>query len=209
MNTTTHKQLTVSHGELVIKDEVAPSAFLREVNDRPGSRRCSHTLEELAEIVKENFHNQEPGVGSVDGDVLLISVPTDGFFTNIVPITEENARLIETTWNARVEGEAPVARQVIRSTERFPASVVKIVVYRADTLARDAGRSSEAEWEMVAILSNPAEEVPMHPSTMLRNYRHELGGTYREYTAEQWATAYEFWSRHVQLVDPEPESTEA
>lgn len=195
--------LTLSHGEIVVKGEVAPSAFLREVNDRPGSRRYSGTLEDLAALVKENFAHQEPGSGSVDGDVLLITVPTEGFLTNIVPITEENAPLIETSWQSRVQGEAPVARMIIRSRERAQASSVKIVVYRADTLARDSGRSSSAEWEMVAILAQPSENVPMHPSTMLRNYRHHEGGTYREYSSEEWATAYEFWSRHASLVDPE------
>lgn len=196
-------ELVVSHGELVRKGAVAPSSFLREVNDRPGSRRYSGTLEELSELVRKYFSNQEPGTGSVDNDVLLITLPTEGFLTNIVPITEENAPLIETSWQARVEGEAPVARMILRSRERFEAGSVKIVVYRADTLARDSGRSSDAEWEMVAILSQPTENVPMHPNTMLRNYRHEAGGTYREYSAEEWATAYEFWSRHVSLVDPE------
>lgn len=203
MNIEDKLNFTISHGELVRVGEIAPSAFLRERNERPGSRRYSGTMDELAELVKLHFENQEPGVGSVDGDVLLITLPTEGFLTNIVPITEDNAHLIEVSWQARSIGEAPVATQIIRSTERYPASSVKVVLYRADTLARDSGRSSDAEWEMVAILSQPSETVPMHPNTMLRNYRHELGGTYREYTAEEWATAYEFWSKHVQLVDPE------
>lgn len=94
-NVNPNENLTFSHGEWVRKGEVAPSAFLREVNDRPGSRRYSGTLEELAELVKKNFSAQEPGVGAVDNDVLLITLPAEGFLTNIVPITEENAHLIE------------------------------------------------------------------------------------------------------------------
>jgi hypothetical protein len=197
--------LAYSHGQWVRKGRVEAGSFLREVTEKDGgNKRYSGTLEELAVLVERHFAAQEPGTGSVDGDTLLITVPTAGFFTNIVPITDENAHLLEVKWAARVEGELPVPKIIIRSTDRIPASVVKIVVYRADALARDAGRSTEAEWEMVAILADPAAQVPMDPGTMARNHFHEVGGTYREYTAEQWATAVSFWQKHATIEDPLP-----
>lgn len=191
------------NGDHVVLGKIVVSDFLREVIERADSSNYDGTFDELVELAEENFENQEPGDGSVDGDVILVNLPVEGFYTNIVPITEENAPFIETIYASRVEGEAPVAKQVLRSEERIPASFVKLVLYSAEALARDNGRSSDAEWEIVAILAQPTENVPMHPTTMLRNYRHEVGGTYREYSAEQWATAYEFWSRHVRLALPE------
>jgi len=195
--------LVESHGVLVVPGKIVVSDFLREVIANADSKNYDGTFDELVELIKKNFERQEPGDGSVDGDVILVSLPTEGFYTNIVPIDESNAPFIETVYKPRVEGEAPVAKQILRSRERIPASFVKVVLYRADTLERDGGRSGDAEWEVVAILSQPSENVPMHPTTMLRNYRHEHGGTYREYSAEQWANAYEFWSRHVRLALPE------
>ena len=186
----------------VRKGEVAPSDFLRKVVQK-GGKWFDGTLEDVAALVVENFSNQEPGTGSVDGDVLLVRVPPEGFYTNIVPISERNAHEIETLWEVRVEGEMPRSKQVIRSFERERAALVKVVIYRADVLARDNDRSSEAEWEMVAVLAQPRENIPMNPSTMLRNYRNLPGGTYREYSAEEWAEAYEFWSTHVTVTDPE------
>lgn len=193
-------QLTLSNGEMVLKDEVVVSGFLKEVIAKSDeNRRYSGTLDELCALVKTHMDNFEPGTGSVDGDVRLVRVPVENFFTNIVPITEENAAVITVKWEARVEGEAPVSKLVIVSDVLIPASVVKIVVYRADVLAKDSDRSSDAEWEIVAILAQPAEEIPMHPTTMARNTLNQVGGTKRDYSPETWAEAVDFWQRHVYI----------
>ncbi len=199
----TDKNLVERHGVLVLPDEVAVSGFLRKVLSKNGeNKRYEGTLKELTALVKANIDNYEPGTGSVAGDVRLVRVPTTGFFTNIVKIDKSNFRNIKTRWEARVKGEAPFAKQYIPSDELIPASVVKIVVYRADVLARDSDRSSDAEWEIVAILADPTEDVPMHPATMARNALREVGGTYREYDNEEWARAVKFWNEHV-YIEPE------
>jgi len=180
------------------------SAFLREVVAKSDeNRRFSGTLEDLEALTEKHLSDWEPGVGSVDGDVRLVRVPIEGFFTNIVPITEENCDRVVTRWESRVEGEAPVSKHVLVSDELIPASFVKIVVYRADVLSKDNDRSSDAEWEIVAILAQPAEFVPMNPTTMARNAMNQTGGTFREYTSQEWAEAVDFWQRHVYLETPE------
>jgi hypothetical protein len=196
-------ELTLSHGEKVAKGEVAVSGFLREVIAKTDeNRRYSGTLHELTELVKEHIENYEPGTGSVDGDVRLVRVPTENFYTNIVPITLENAGQLTVKWESRVEGEAPFSKTVLYSEELIQASVVKIVLYRADVLAQDNDRSSDAEWEIVAILAQPQEVVPMHPTVMARNALNLGGGTLREYTNLEWAEAVQFWQQHVYLELP-------
>lgn len=196
----TDSTLTLSHGQLVKAGEVAVGGFLREVIAKTEeNRRYFGTLEELEALVKANLDNFEPGSGAVDGDVRLVRVPTEGFFTNIVPITEGNASTLKAKYEARVEGEAPVVKLVIVSDELIPASVVKIVVYRADVLAKDDDRTTDAEWEIVAILAQPEEVVPMHPTTMARNALNLKGGTLRGYTNEEWAEAEYFWQNHAYL----------
>lgn len=189
--------LTYSHGQWVRKGAVGVSGFLRQVVAKKGNQRYGGTLEELAQLTQAHLSKGEPGTGSEDGDVLLVPVPPEGFFTDIVAITPENAHRVEEVTEARVEGEAPVTKRVVRGAKPAPAAVVKIVVYRADALAKDDDRSTQDEWEIVAMLTQPREDVPMHPTTMERNASHAKGGTYREYSEEQWAEARKFWSEHA------------
>ena len=189
--------LTLSHGQWVRAGEVGVSSFLREVVAKRGNNRYSGSLEELAELTKNRLGFAEAGTGSQDGDVLLVPLPTANFYTDIVKITADNEHLVEEVTEARVEGEAPVTKRIVKGAQPAPAAVVKIVVYRADTLARDDNRSTQDEWEIVAMLTQPQESVPMHPTTMERNSRHEKGGTYREYSEEQWEEARTFWAEHA------------
>lgn len=198
--------LTLSHGELVLKGRVAASSFLKEAIEKAGgNRKFSGTIGELERITEAHLESWEPGTGAVDGDVRLVQVPTDGFLTDIVEITDANKDQLEVSYNPRREGEAPVPTIFVRGGEPVPASRVQIVVYRADVLARDSDRSSEAEWEIVAILADPQlpegmDMVPMNPHTMARNAAHATGGTLRSYTNEQWFRAVNFWASHARVV---------
>lgn len=190
----------IKHGVEVISGEVAISDFARSFN-RPESAESHYdgTWDELQELVKSNWTNSEPGTGSVDGDALLIRVPAAGFYTPIVQITPENESFIVEEDYIRQAGEKPVKRRTLPGFEKSPARFVKIVVYRADVLARDNGRSSDAEWEIIAILAQDEEVVPMDPETMARNANHDEGGTYREYTEEEWQEARAYWDTHVKV----------
>lgn len=191
----------------VVAGKVVASPFVKKTAKKSeGNSYYDGTWEELERLVADNFDDNEPGTGSQDGDVLLVRVPVDGFHTSIVKVTEENAHLVQTEAHIRQEGEAPYTRRVmtveksILGDEMPAASVVKIVVYRADVLAQDNNRSSDAEWEIVAILAQDEENVPMHPETMKRNASHATGGTLRKYTKEQWDESYAYWSDHVYIV---------
>lgn len=193
--------LEEKNGVMVVPGKIVVGGFLRQVVEKNEGKnsRFTGSFEDLARIVSENFENHEPGTGSVDGDVVLVNVPPEGFHSTVVEITDENRHMLIEENVARVEGEAPVMKKLLLGVEPAPANFVKIVCYRADTLAKDDNRTSDAEFEIVAILSNLTEKVPMEPSTMKRNSNREVGGTYREYTPEQWAESEEFWSRHAHI----------
>lgn len=209
MNTTETK---MSHGVEVIPGKVAVSGFLKEAVEKTGgNRKFSGSFEDLENLTELHFDNWKPGIGSVDGDVRIVELPTEGFYTEIVQITPENQRQLEVVYNPRREGEEAVPTLILRGVKPAPASTVGIVIYRADVLAQDNDRSSKAEWEIVAILADPelpeGASVPMHPATMARNNAKLQGGTYREYTPEQWLEATLFWQRHARAVpalDPSP-----
>lgn len=193
--------LVESHGEMVVKGKVAASTFVKGFSTRMGSNSYfDGTWDELCVLTVEHFADSEPGTGSVDGDVLLINVPADRFYCAVTEITAENEHMIEEIEQVRAEGEAPYKTRVLRGKKQ-PAKTAQIVVYRADVLAQDDDRSSDAEWEIVSVNAGPGYHVPMSPTTMARNENHEAGGTKRTYTAEQWAESIAFWQTHVSIIE--------
>jgi hypothetical protein len=198
------EKLVLSHGVEVVKNKITISDF------QTGSPRTRYGIDgkkwyQIIKMVKQNWDNQLPGTGSVNGDTILVPIPADGFTTSIIDITEDNEDQVEVIDYIRRKGEEPVPHKIIRTLTYPPAKVVRVVVYRADTLARDNDRSSDAEWEIVAVLRQPADNVPMDLETMKRNSSHKVGGTYREYTPEQWSEAEKFWNNHAYAWTPEDE----
>lgn len=198
-------ELTLSNGVSVVPGKIAVSSFLKEAVEKTGgNRKFSGTFEDLEDLTAASMDHWKPGLGAVDGDVRIVEVPTAGFSTEIVRITDENSHLLEVVYNPRREGEEAVPTLILRGIDPVEAATVGIVIYRADVLERDSGRSSDAEWEIVAILADPelpeGASVPMNPATMARNAAHLEGGTLREYTAEQWLEATLFWQRHARVA---------
>jgi hypothetical protein len=197
--------IVISNGVPVIPGKITVSDFLKEAVEKTGgNRKFSGSFAELEALTSAHMDDWKPGMGAVDGDVRIVNLPTEGFFTEIVEITPENKELLEVVYSPRREGEEPVPTLILRGVEPDQAHSVGIVIYRADVLDRDNDRSSFAEWEIVAILADPKLEsgasVPMHPATMARNAAHLEGGTFREYSSEQWLEAILFWQRHARVV---------
>lgn len=195
--------LVMSHGQLVRKGIVGTSNFVKGFSVREGGNSYfTGTWEELEQLVMEHFDNHEWGTGSKNGDVLLVNVPPEGFRTSIVEVTDENRHLIEEVEKVRREGEKPYKTKVIRNgMTKQPAKFAKVVIYRADVLALDNDRSTDAEWEIVSVNAQNDERTPMHPTTMMRNAQNEEGGTLRTYTDEEWAEAYAYWETHVSVEE--------
>lgn len=199
----TNAELVLSHGEMVLKDRFKAGDFVRGFSIRLGANSYfGGSWEELEALVEQHRTDFEPGTGSVDNDVILVNVPADNFFTAVAAIDDSNAHLVREELVARRKGEKPViSRRIIG--KKPPARFAQIVCYRADVLARDAGRTTDAEWEIIAILASDEKSVPMDPVTMLRNANHDEGGTFREYTAEEWATSYAYWATHAYVKETE------
>lgn len=197
----TTSKLIESHGVLVRKGDVQPGSFIQSFSV-PGSGNSffDGSFAELREIVLTHFDDFEPGTGSVNNDVILVNIPADRVKTTVTRITDENRDQVIQEEYVRQDGEKPVTRNVILGAPQ-PATYAQVVVYRADVLAQDNARSTDAEWEMVAVLGKLDKIEPMHPTTMLRNANHDDGGTYREYSEEEWNAAYKYWEHHAYLVE--------
>lgn len=195
--------LVESHGQMVRKNLVGTSDFVRDFSVRQGRNSYyTGTWDELERLVMRHFDDHEWGTGSKNGDVLLVNVPPEGFRTAIVEITDENRHLVKEIETVRREGEAPYKTRVIdEGFVKQPAKYVQIVIYRADVLALDDDRSTDAEWEIVSVNAQNDKVTPMDTATMLRNSKNEEGGTLREYSEAEWEASRKYWENHVHVVE--------
>lgn len=134
--------------------------------------------------------------GYRDG-VVLLELPdyhAYNFSTAIVKLDDKSK--LTSSFAPRRPGEDPFIR-VSAQNEKQRAVFAQLVLYRHDVLAENNERQTDAEWEIVAIKARvDAEEEPMDPYTMARNFLHMKGGTKGDFTAEQFAKSIVYWNTH-------------
>lgn len=156
----------------------------------------------LITFVEENWKNREPGVGRKDlTQVIVVPIKEarlKWFRSRWIDIQSMKANYITGQVTKRQSFEDPFIALKGRGTP-MKTKFAKVVLYSAATLLEDNGtRSSDADWEIVAILTGPWENEPMTPLTMARNFLRKPGGTFAPYTAEQFAESIYFWSKYIQ-----------
>lgn len=181
------------------------SEFCR-VRSLPGSgnsyTRLSHN--QVINLVRNNWYRRRAGAGESGLDrKVLVPVPAEGFFcpprANLVVGMPVKAHVV-----TRQEGEDPYVETYVtpEDAEKFgavletPATYVDVVCYSAAALEENEGdRSSDTEFEIVAILARNEEIEPMSPLVMARNFLEKPGGTKSEYSAQEFAEAIYYWSQ--------------
>lgn len=161
----------------------------------PGGKHTWYegTRDQLLELVRAHWRDRKPGAGRADRtQVVVVPVPPRGFVSNTVRVDEN------TTLHAHLDRRQPGEDAFIRVTAegaREEPLFAAVVLYSAATLEENGGtRSGEFDWEVVCLLAGQAEEEPMDPLTMARNFLEKPGGTYAPYTAQQFAEAIYYWS---------------
>lgn len=174
--------------------------------------RFSHfngTWEELIELTKNGEHvlvdkvKLKPGINTEGGYILKLQ-PTDisRFFTGVVSLDASTHRgcNVLATFSARLEDEDPVI-EITATGHKSPAKWVELIYYSKDALSSESDPGDE-NWHLVSINASPTEKAtPMHPTTMARNQLEQDGGTFREYTSDEWAEAVDFWSKHAMVAE--------
>lgn len=150
------------------------------------------TWDEVRNLVLEHFDKAQPGYR---GGVILVPLPAEGFFASTVAVTKDTT--LTACFEARQEGEDPVLNVAALGVPKQSAKAVDVVLYRADVLAEDNDRSSDAEWEIVSVNARVTEKPePMDPVTMARNFLHMKGGTKGKFTAQEFAESVVYWATH-------------
>lgn len=147
----------------------------------------------------ETLFNHFGSPGYRDG-VVLVTVPTGGFFSGVVEVWPDTKLRAE--FSARNDKEEPFVSVVAVGAKKLPAAHVELVLYRRDVLLEDGDTSTECEWELVSINARPTKEPePLTPMAMARNFLKLEGGTKAKYTAKEFADSILYWSTRAMCGD--------
>lgn len=152
----------------------------------------------VVERVKACWHDRFPGQGEINLErkvVVPIRHYLGEFVQPLVNIMEGLPVFAEVI--KRQEGEKPFVETyaLMKDVKELGIGLigpiyVRIVCYSAEALLANGGkRSTDCDWEIVAILASQFVEEPMTPLTMARNFLEKEGGTKSDYTAEEFAEA--------------------
>jgi hypothetical protein len=159
---------------------------------------------ELFDRVRSGWPDRRPGQGREDlSQVVIVPVDSAGFVSSTVRVDKS------TVLHAGFERRQPHEEGYVGVTaegEREPVTFASVVLYSADTLLENGGkRTTDAEWEVVALIAGPVEVEPMDPLTMARNMLEKPGGTFCEYSAQEFAESIWYWAArakaHVQEAE--------
>jgi len=179
------------------------SAFALERHRDPDRRAgFDGSPEELLELVASRWSGREPGFGRADRSrVVVVPVPPDRFRSATVRV--DGTTPLHADLHRRQDFEEPVIR-VRADGEPESARFARVVLYSKEALVENGGtRTTEADWEVVAVLASAVDDEPMHPTTMARNFLERPGGTYAPYTAQQFAEAIWYWATRASVYVPE------
>jgi hypothetical protein len=213
-----------SLGELVFLFAPSLRSFRRK-NQTPCQKDRSKGVYKAMSIQKENFtlkvnqlaldsHTPERGT-HYDGpwaDVIKLVAESDdwkegfapgvrevkvdpaGFFAGIAKLNESS--VLTATFAPRRKDEEPVTS--IRTTPaggKLPATSVVVFVYSREALGDEA--TTDADWEIASVQGDAGEGQSMDPVTMARNFLDLEGGTKGDFTAQDFAEAIIWASKHA------------
>jgi hypothetical protein len=185
-----------------MKPSIGWSAFALKRNRKGNHSKFIGPVNDLIPLIHKHWKKRVPGVGRPDMSQVVV-----------VPIEEKSVgRLFQAPWS-KVEDAHHLRAKVVQRQEgedhyvevhgkgkRLKAKFAKVVLYSATTLLENDGeRSTDCDWEIVAIMAGPWDNEPMSPLTMARNFLQKPGGTFAPYTAHQFAESIYFWSQFVKV----------
>jgi hypothetical protein len=158
------------------------------------------TWEELEAMAETALAEGRERAGYRQG-IVLVSVDPDRFYTGVVALHDGDPFVLTATFAARRPDEVPFIDVRASSGEKLRAKHVDLVLYSHETLGGEA--ATIADWEIVSINARSTEAPePMSPVAMARNFLELAGGTKATYTAQEFAEAIDFWSRHAMFGGP-------
>jgi hypothetical protein len=159
--------------------------------------------QELCEEIAKNWDKRQPGMGETTLDrkvvVPISSRSVYGVYTTIKPDMEISAKVEQRQAGEDYFIECKVANPPIQQNKVNDA-FAKVVLYSRAALMENGGTcSTDADWEVVCLISSDVKNEPMQPLAMARNMLEKVGGTLSTYTAQEFAEAIYYWSQRVKI----------
>jgi len=168
------------------------------------SRKTHSKTLSFNDIAKHASAQLKKGVfkkGYRDG-VILVKVEkqlVDDFVCPIIKINKKTKLIAE--YVKRRDNEEPYIR--IRALNGTPIKTknVDLILYRKDVLKETNENETNTKWELISFhaIPNGIDELPMGPTTMMRNQLELKGGTRGFYSSENWAKSINFWQKYCFL----------
>jgi hypothetical protein len=184
--------------------------FKRHFDYRTGYSWVTLPPETIQNLIAQNWKYRKPGMGEGDRLDRKVLVPINlrdyaGSFFQQARVKPVLGMPIQAHIVARQEGEDPYVETYVAFEDAVrygyqPVEAVRvdIVCYSAEALLENNGtRSTDDEWEAVALLCAGQDEDLMMPLTMARNHLEKTGGTKPAvpYTSDEWAEA--IWQHSI------------
>ena len=121
------------------------------------------------------------------------------FICPFVKITEETKLKAEII-RRRPEEEPYIQIRALNGSP-LKTNSVELILYRNDVLAETHEDTTDSDWELISFHAIPKGviDMPMGPTTMMRNQLQLQGGTKAYYESEKWATSVRFWQGYAVL----------
>ncbi len=187
-------------------------------------------FDELLKLVAACLHADDAAVTVVrpDGLIIKLRLPEhlcEGgqgrFFCSIVKL--ETGMVVRSVVGVRpggLPGEQPYMQSVVVGAQKTPSKWVDVILYHRDALkpeertwtppGKTEPETVEADWQVITVNAHISEaDEPMTPQAMARNHaaffnRPEgVGGTARQFTAEQYMESQLFWGAHAMVAGEE------
>ena len=121
------------------------------------------------------------------------------FICPFVKITEETKLKAEII-RRRPEEEPYIQIRALNGSP-LKTNSVELILYRNDVLAETYEDTTDSDWELISFHAIPKGviDMPMGPTTMMRNQLQLQGGTKAYYEPEKWARSVRFWQQYAVL----------
>ena len=182
-----------------MKPTVKASTFVRrQVKGSGKTFSKTMSFDEISSIAESQLNNNNFTKGYRDG-VIIITLDKDisgNFISPLIKISNRTklvARMVK-----RRNNEDPYIQIRAINGKNLIASSVQLILYRKDVLKETNENSTDADWELIAFMGKPKKlELPMGPTTMMRNQLQKKGGTKGEYSSMEWAKSVDFWQKYA------------
>tara|TARA_Y100000590_G_scaffold429613_1_gene542358 strand:+ start:291 stop:863 length:573 start_codon:yes stop_codon:yes gene_type:complete len=182
--------------------EVGVNDFVkRQIKNNGKTYSETLSFKEIAILGKTHLSKGAYKTGYRDG-VILIPIDKSYVHHFICPFVKINEKsILKAKLVSRRPEEEPYIQ--IRALDGIPIKTgsVELILYRQDVLAETNEQTTNFEWELISFHAIPKgiKNMPMGPTTMMRNQLQLKGGTKGFYSSEEWAKSIEFWQKFAIL----------